>query len=285
MATEDAPIISDSKNQTSVPSLSPSWKDLTEFIDKQAEKNRAVIDYWFKLAIAVLSLLFIVFAGALTFFGVKTASDTKEAAVKAAAEQAEKVMDQNPARVLDTMAKDEKFKTKLLEKLSALAIAQKTTDSGSDSQGVRPAAASQKPPRNPPPKHGTAPPTSSGPISPPQSNGRVITETVKAKYLERLKTYKDKQVEVVYCPEPEASTFTDALVHLLQEAGLRTPHFVPSDGACSAEYGRIIARDPGLLDILRGLLTEIDGGHPPLLQPDKVPQNSDDAAAVVIGSK
>jgi hypothetical protein len=125
------PSDSDSKSQV----LNLSWKDLTEFIDKQAEKNRAMMDYWFKLAVGIISVLFVLFAGGLTYFGFQTAKDAKAAAATAAAAEAENVMDQNPEIVLDRMAKDEKFKNDLLDKLAALA--QKTVQRSPDGQGKR----------------------------------------------------------------------------------------------------------------------------------------------------
>jgi hypothetical protein len=117
-----------------------------------------------------------------------------------------------------------------------------------------------------------------------QTTGRELTQTVAAKYRSLLQPHRGKQVEILYCPDADSVTFTNEFVELLQSAGLKTPHFTQSFGACSAEYGRVIARDPGLLRVLTDLLTEISG-HSPLLQPEKVPHNDDDAAAIVIGSK
>jgi hypothetical protein len=66
-------------NLTQVPDgrpAQPSWKELTEFIDQQAEKQRSVIDFWFKLATGVLAVILLI-AGLL---GWKTIQDVKASA-------------------------------------------------------------------------------------------------------------------------------------------------------------------------------------------------------------
>jgi hypothetical protein len=68
--------------------VSPSWKELTEFVNKQAEQSRTVIDYWFKLAIGIIGLILVVAAGALGAFGFKTVQEVDQAAREAAADAA-----------------------------------------------------------------------------------------------------------------------------------------------------------------------------------------------------
>jgi hypothetical protein len=75
------------ENQPSTPDTGPNlptWKELTEFINAQAEKDRKVIDFWFKLAAALLG--FVLFIA--TLVGFKTLSDAKAAAEIAAREAA-----------------------------------------------------------------------------------------------------------------------------------------------------------------------------------------------------
>lgn len=65
-------------------SSQPTWKELTEFINTQAEKDRKVIDFWFKMAAALLG--FVLFIA--TLVGFKTLSDAKAAAETTAREAA-----------------------------------------------------------------------------------------------------------------------------------------------------------------------------------------------------
>jgi hypothetical protein len=69
-------------------SPSPSWKELQEFISKQSDKDRALIDYWFKLAASILGVLLVITGGAIGFFGLKTMTDAKSAAENPAQEAA-----------------------------------------------------------------------------------------------------------------------------------------------------------------------------------------------------
>src|ERR1017187_5825185 len=69
-------------------SRSPSWKELQDFITTQTDKDRALIDSWFKLAASVLGVLLIIAGGMIGFFGVKTLTDAKAAAETAAQDAA-----------------------------------------------------------------------------------------------------------------------------------------------------------------------------------------------------
>src|ERR1019366_812953 len=62
----------------------PTWKDLTEFINKQAENERRVIDWWFKLAGSLIGVVLL----AVGFLGWKTLSEVKASAEAAAREAA-----------------------------------------------------------------------------------------------------------------------------------------------------------------------------------------------------
>ena len=62
----------------------PTWKDLTEFISKQAENDRRVIDWWFKIAGSLIGIVLL----AVGFLGWKTISDVKASAEAAAREAA-----------------------------------------------------------------------------------------------------------------------------------------------------------------------------------------------------
>src|SRR4051794_1307594 len=62
----------------------PTWQDLVTFIGKQAENDRKVIDFWFKLAASILGIVLVV----ISFIGFKTLSDIKSAAETAARDSA-----------------------------------------------------------------------------------------------------------------------------------------------------------------------------------------------------
>jgi hypothetical protein len=70
------------------PEKQPTWRDLAEFTSKQAENDRKVIDFWFKLAASVLGLVIAFAVGVIGFVGVKTISDARAQAESAAQDAA-----------------------------------------------------------------------------------------------------------------------------------------------------------------------------------------------------
>ena len=66
----------------------PTWKELTEFINKQADNDRKVIDHWFKLASALLGLVLVVAAVVIGFVGLRTLADIRAVAASTAREAA-----------------------------------------------------------------------------------------------------------------------------------------------------------------------------------------------------
>ena len=65
-----------------------TWKELTEFINKQADNDRKVIDHWFKLASVLLGLVLVVAAAVIGFIGWKTWADIRADAASTAQEAA-----------------------------------------------------------------------------------------------------------------------------------------------------------------------------------------------------
>src|SRR5579872_1790857 len=61
-----------------------TWKELQEFINKQNERDRDLIDKWFKLACTIIGGVFAVAAIVIGIVGWKTISDAKASADEAA---------------------------------------------------------------------------------------------------------------------------------------------------------------------------------------------------------
>lgn len=89
----------------------PTWKDLTEFINKQAENDRKVIDWWFKLAGSLIGIGLL----AVGFLGWKTISDVK-ASAEAAAREAAKAKVEEVLRQPDVQALVRETASNLFEK-------------------------------------------------------------------------------------------------------------------------------------------------------------------------
>jgi hypothetical protein len=66
----------------------PTWKDLAEFTGRQAENDRKLIDYWFKLACALIGIVLVIASVAIAFLGWRTISDVKASAEVIAREAA-----------------------------------------------------------------------------------------------------------------------------------------------------------------------------------------------------
>jgi hypothetical protein len=70
------------------PPPSPTWQELTKFIDEQNQKTRNTIDFWYKLASGIFALLVVVAA----IFGWRTLADIKAAGTSAAEQTAREVV-------------------------------------------------------------------------------------------------------------------------------------------------------------------------------------------------
>src|ERR1700691_596002 len=68
--------------------MDPEWKDLAEFINKQAKNDRDVIDHWIKLASALLGFVLLFGVGVMAFLGWKTTDDARVLAITTAREVA-----------------------------------------------------------------------------------------------------------------------------------------------------------------------------------------------------
>jgi hypothetical protein len=82
MAQDDKAKNSDARSEQ------PTWKDLAEFTGRQAEADRKVIDYWFKLACALIGIVLVIASVAIAFLGWRTISDVKASAEVVAREAA-----------------------------------------------------------------------------------------------------------------------------------------------------------------------------------------------------
>jgi hypothetical protein len=247
---------------------SPSWKELTEFINKQAEQNRAVIDYWFKLAVAILGLIFVVCATGVGIFGFKTLEDARSAATKAATKTATEAasriateyVQNNPGYVEDAM-KDLLQQGAFAEEIKREIQSQ-----------VR-AAAKEKLGK-------TTPDQAKEEIKTPNPGARGVNASLEGTFASRLKQYSGKTVRITACPDGEPTAFATSLSDFLRTAGL-SPALVTTPNACDAHPVRIVARDGQLLEVLDDLLKA--AGERPLLQPGKTPYGPEEAV-IVIGS-
>jgi hypothetical protein len=66
----------------------PEWKDLAEFINKQAENDRNVINHWFRFATALLGFVLVVAAAVVVFLGWKALEDARATAATIARDAA-----------------------------------------------------------------------------------------------------------------------------------------------------------------------------------------------------
>jgi hypothetical protein len=82
MAQDDKTKNSDARSEQ------PTWKEISGFISGQAENDRKVIDYWFKLAAKLIGIVLVIAGVAIGFLGWKTISDAKASAEAAAREAA-----------------------------------------------------------------------------------------------------------------------------------------------------------------------------------------------------
>lgn len=111
----------------------PTWSELAAFIRDQANNDRGVIDYWFKLAAALFGIIIIVGGGLLGFFGWRTYADAQATAANIAREAArarvEEVLKQPEVQVLvretahDLLSRGE-FREAIETKARALIVAQ-----------------------------------------------------------------------------------------------------------------------------------------------------------------
>lgn len=69
----------------------PSWKELTEFIQKQTQNDRDLIDKWFKVAAKALGAIIAVFTVGIALLGWRTLHDVRETAKTTAEEVAKNV--------------------------------------------------------------------------------------------------------------------------------------------------------------------------------------------------
>lgn len=58
----------------------PEWKELAKFISTQAENDRNVINFWFKLATALLGFVLLFAVAIIGFVGWKSVADARAAA-------------------------------------------------------------------------------------------------------------------------------------------------------------------------------------------------------------
>jgi hypothetical protein len=115
-----------------IPPPSPTWQELTKFIDEQNQKTRSTIDFWYKLASGIFALL-VVIAGLL---GYRTFADIKTAGTNAAEQTAREVVQkklEEPAiqklirdTASDLLAKGT-FRDAIYGKVSELITAQTST--------------------------------------------------------------------------------------------------------------------------------------------------------------
>ena len=108
---------------------------------------------------------------------------------------------------------------------------------------------------------------------------RGFDTTLRANFKPLLNPFSGKVVQITTCPDREPMSFATSLAESLNSAGLAAK-ISTTPNACDATPIRIVARDNDLLKVLTDLLTQATH-RGPLLQPDKTPYGSDDAAVII----
>jgi hypothetical protein len=73
----DPPEPTNAVASATAPNTLPEWKDLAEFINKQAENDRNVIDRWFTLATKLIGGVLVFAVAVMAFLGWRTIEDAR----------------------------------------------------------------------------------------------------------------------------------------------------------------------------------------------------------------
>ena len=184
----------------------------------QTDKDRALIDSWFKLAASVLGVLLIIAGGMIGFFGVKTLTDAKAAAETAAQDAAK-------AKVKEVL--QEPRIQKLVEE-----TAQQLFKSGAFRQAIEGETAAQLKVAIPVEIRRSLPGNIVKELSRLSLAPRTVTVTVDYDFRRRFRTLAGEKVLITSCDELEPAAFAQALETILKDAGL-TVVFYRLSGVCS----------------------------------------------------
>jgi hypothetical protein len=212
----------------STPLTGPTWKELQEFISKQTDRDRDLIDKWFKLAASIIAAVFAVAALVIGLVGWKTISDAKATAEEAAraaakAKIAEVLQEHNIKKLVENTASD-LFKNGTYREL----IQQQTQ---SQLKSLHLAA-------------------------------RLLDVGVVAGSSPKLEKFKGKQIEVNSCAFDEPMAFATSLVAILRQAGINVK-FSRDGQSCQNFLGESIigTSDPLLFSALDELIFQASDVH------------------------
>jgi hypothetical protein len=204
----------------------PSWKELQEFINKQTDRDRELIDKWFKLACSIIGVVFAIASIVIGIIGWKTINDAKTAAEEAAraaakAKVAEVLQESSIKKLVEDTASD-LFKSGAYRQL----IQQQT----------------QEQLRN---MH----------IGP-----RLIDAQIDQAFRKRLSAFAGKTVGIERCPLDEPAAFAKSLEKTLSAAGLTVKI---SEQVCESSLAETIisSGNKELVTVLDDLVFQSTGLH------------------------
>lgn len=228
------------------PEKQPTWKDLAEFTSKQAENDRKVIEFWFKLAAGLLGLVITFAVAVIGFVGVKTISDARAEAQSSAQEAAK-------AKVKEILQDD---RIQQLVRDTAKELLAKGTFRQTTEETVRaqlPGAIQAELTRQLP-----------GPITAELEKRDLLPRTVSAKsekaFEPRLRRYAGKKALILFLPEPEPKAFAASLENSLNRVGLSA-----TKQEWAPAINMIIGEDEGFDTALSDLIGEAAGRKPTAL--------------------
>jgi len=237
----------DSATTTQPPAV-PSWKELQEFISKQTDRDRDLIDKWFKLACSLIGAVFAVAAIVIGIVGWKTISDAKATADEAARAAA---------------------KTKIAEVLQEQNVKKLVGDTAADlfrSGAYRELIQEQTQTQ----------------LRRLHLSARLLDASKTTVLAAKLERFKGQKVTVDTCYFDEPLAFATSLMAVLQEAGLKV-RFLTSDGACQNRLGEsvIVTEDKMLFAALDDLIFQGSDVHPKAVQDAPFPYEKSAAVLVI----
>ena len=228
------------KYTESNPQTSPTWRELSAFINDQAKNDHELIDRWFKRASTLLGIVILVAGTAITWFGYKTLNDARSTAAEAAREAAkakvEQILQQGEIRELVE---------KTAQELISRGQFQKATEDAVRSQ--LPSAVTTELKRQVPAEMTIA-------LARLDLLPRTITPQIAATFQKQIRGYAGKRVAVLYTAWPEPKTFAESVASTLNAEGVIATH----QEWLVAET-QVIAKDEQFAKLLGDLISKPSG--------------------------
>jgi hypothetical protein len=256
MAEEEKPKATPSQENSPKPdsttttqaSAVPSWKELQEFISKQTDRDRDLIDKWFRLACSLIGAVFAVAAIVIGIVGWKTISDAKITADEAAraaakAKISEVLQEQNVKKLVADTASD------LFKNGAYRQLIQEQTQTQLRSLHL---------------------------------SARLLDANKTTVLATKLERFKGQEVTVETCYFDEPLAFATSLMAVLQEAGLKL-HLSKSHDTCQNSLGESVigTKDKVLFAALDDLIFQGSDVHAKAVQDTP----ADKSAAVLVISR